>query len=236
MTRRRIFNLLEGTAKFEQVRNADTQKPELYLYDEISYFGVTAGDFVAQLQDLGDADFDLHVNSPGGDVFDGIAILNSLRAYKGKVTAIVDGIAASAASFILMGADEVVMSRNSELMIHDAFGVTLGNAADHRYMADRLDKVSDNIANVYFDKAGGSIEDWRKAMLDETWYSASDAVDVGLADRVGDVTDSAASNKYDLSHLKNHKTTTQPEGAIQVPLPDLDFSAMLRRAFEEAKA
>jgi ATP-dependent Clp endopeptidase proteolytic subunit ClpP len=160
------------------------------LYDPIDSYGgdwgVSAKEFVTALDALPDdtATINLHINSPGGEVYEGISILNALRNHKARVVAIVDGLAASAASFVAAGADEVVMGRNSQLMIHDAWGIGIGPAAAMRDLAGRLDKISDNIASVYASKGGGTVEDWRTAMLAETWYSAEEAVAAGLADRV----------------------------------------------------
>lgn len=171
------------------------------IYDEIGYFGVSAKDFSRQLADLDVATLYLNVNSPGGDVYDGIAILNALRAHPAKVVATVTGIAASAASFLIMGADEVIMARNSELMIHDAWGMALGNAGDLHALADRLDKASDNIASIYAERAGGTTDEWRAAMRAESWYSADEAVEAGLADRVhaAKKAKDEAKDRFDLS-------------------------------------
>jgi hypothetical protein len=141
-------------------------------------------------------------------VYDGIAILNALRNHKATVTVFVDGIAASAASFIAMAGDEIVMCRNAELMIHDSWGWCSGNAEEMAKAAAELDRVSDNIASIYAERAGGTTEEWRALMREETWYSAQEAVDAGLADRVAakddadeseDDTDADASNGFDLS-------------------------------------
>jgi ATP-dependent Clp endopeptidase proteolytic subunit ClpP len=148
-------------------------------------WGVSALEVLDALDQMGDvSDIRLHINSPGGEVYEGIAILSALRQHPARVTAVVDGIAASAASFIATGADEVVMSPNSELMIHDAWGITIGPAADHRKSVDDLDRISNNIASIYATKAGGDTAIWRDAMLAETWYGADEAVAAGLADRV----------------------------------------------------
>jgi ATP-dependent Clp endopeptidase proteolytic subunit ClpP len=177
----------------------------LRLYDPIDswgeFFGTSAKEFAAALDTLpaNVHEIRLHLNSPGGEVFEGIAILNALRNHDAKVVAIVDGIAASAASFIACGADELVMARNSELMIHDAWGLCVGNAADMHAMADMLDHISDNIASIYADKAGGTVEEWRAVMAGEAWYSATEAVDAGLADRVDDRKADEAKNRFDLS-------------------------------------
>lgn len=177
----------------------------LRLYDPIDSWGgewgVSAKEFVASLDALPDdtTEIRLHINSPGGEVYEGITMLNALRNHKARVVAVVDGLAASAASFLAAGADEVVMGRNTQLMIHDAWGMGIGNAEVMRDLAGRLDKISDNIASVYAAKADGSVEDWRAAMLAETWYSAEEAVAAGLADRVEEPPEAAAKNSFDLS-------------------------------------
>ena len=199
---------------------------KLRLYDPIDswggYWGVSAKEFVQALDEVGTdvGEIHLHINSPGGEVFEGIAILNALRNHPARVTAIVDGLAASAASFVAAGADEVVMGRNTELMIHDAWGIAVGPAADMRDMAMRLDQLSDNIASVYAGKAGGTVADWRTAMLAETWYSAQEAVDAGLADRVegAEPDDQAASNAIDRSMFRY-------PGRAQAPAPPMPATA-----------
>lgn len=155
------------------------------LYDEIGFWGCTATEFAEALDSAND-EVTLRINSPGGDVFDGLAIYNTIRSHRGPVHAVVDGIAASAASFIAVGAADVTMSRGSQLMIHDALGLCIGNAADARRLADLLDLQSDNIAGLYAAKAGGTAEQWRDAMRDERWYLADAAVEAGLADATDD--------------------------------------------------
>ena len=140
---------------------------------------------------------DLRVNSPGGDVFDGIAIMNALTRHPARVEATVDGLAASAASFLLAGADHVVMNSGSEIMIHEAWGWCGGDAADMRAYADQLERINGTIAGLYKKRAGGELEDWRAAMNKETWYSPEEAVTAGLADAWADAP--AAGNSFDLS-------------------------------------
>lgn len=156
------------------------------IYDEIDpFWGVSAQSFVAELNAIDAESIDLHINSPGGDVYDGIAITNALRQHKASVTATVDGLAASAAGFIAIGgADVLQMAENSELMIHNAWGLVVGDADDMRDMASRLERSNSNIASIYKAKAGGSMDDWLAAMKAETWYSADEAVEAGLADSV----------------------------------------------------
>lgn len=175
------------------IRNAvqeDSESPEevaaeVFIYDEIGgSFGVSADEFVQDLQNI-DADrIDVRINSPGGSVFDAIAIYNALVKHPADVTCYVDALAASAASIIAMAGDTVVMMVGSQMMIHDALGIEMGNAADMREMADFLDRQSDNIASIYGNRAGGDVKDWRAKMLAETWLFADEAVTMGLADSV----------------------------------------------------
>lgn len=205
---------------------------KMRLYDPIDSWGgewgVSAKEFTAALDALpeGTNSIELHVNSPGGEVFQGLAILNSLRNHPAKVTVIVDGIAASAASFIAVGADELVMGRNAELMIHDAFGISLGNAKDMRDMADMLDHISNNIASVYADKSGGTTEQWREAMLAETWYSADEAVAAGLSDRVAAKVDQAPTDRFDLSAFNYEGRAKAPSPKLDTDEPAVDTTAL----------
>lgn len=204
----------------------DDDQATVYLYGAIGgwWGGVDASEFVRELAALDVATIDLYVNSPGGDVFDGVAMLNALRRHKARVVAHVDGLAASAASYVIQGADEVIMGRNSELMIHDAWGFVMGNAQDMRAEADVLDRLSANIADVYAEAAGGTAADWRAAMLAETWYSADEAVDAGLADRVDRPADAddddaedepaAAAAKWDLGAFAYRGRTAAPTPAM----------------------
>src|SRR6266498_184276 len=128
------------------------------IYDEISWFGISAADFVKELRAVSTPKIELHINSPGGDVFDGVAIYNALRQHDAQVHVVIDSLAASAASFIAMAGDKITATATAMLMIHDAWGLVNGNAADMRDAADRLDKHSDNIASIYAARAGGDTQ------------------------------------------------------------------------------
>lgn len=172
-----------------QIR-AEAGATRVDVYDDIGeggWFdeGLTAKSFAAQLAGV-KGGLEVHINSGGGDVFDGIAIGNAIRAHKGPVTTVVDGLAASIASVIAQAGQQRVVEPGSMMMIHDAFGMCVGDAAEMTQFASTLDKVSGNIAAVYADRAGGSAAGWRAVMKDETWYTAAEAVEAGLADRVGD--------------------------------------------------
>lgn len=160
----------------------------VYLHDEIGYWGTTSSAFVRELREYAAKDLRVHINSPGGDVFDGLAIFNALASHPKRVTTHVDSLAASAASFIALAGDQVVMEPNAMLMIHDAQGLGVGNAAELREYAELLDTCSNTIAKVYADKAGGTVESWRKAMAKDKWFTATEAVSAGLVDEVVDRT------------------------------------------------
>lgn len=170
----------------------DEEEVTVAIYDEIGMWGVTAQDFINALGALpaSTKTINLRLNSPGGGVFDGLAIANQLREHPAQVNVTVDGIAASIASVIAMSGDTVAMGRGSQMMIHNPSGLVLGGSADMRAMADVLDKLAkDSIANAYQAHAGrkgGSAEDWLDRMAAETWFSADEAVAVGLADTTAD--------------------------------------------------
>lgn len=157
---------------------------EVYIYDEIGMFGVSASDFSRDLRALDATELTVHLNSPGGEVFEGFAIYQALRNHKATVTIQVDSLAASIASVIAMAADTLVMGPRATMMIHDALTVSMGNASEMRQTADLLDKMSDNIAATYAEKAGGDASFWRDRMRDETWYSAEEALEAGLIDQI----------------------------------------------------
>lgn len=194
----------------------DDGPAEVLLYDEIGgWFGLSAEDFAKDLAKVKAKQITLRINSPGGSVFEGLAIYNSLRQHPAKVTTRVEGLAASAASFIAMAGDTVQVCRGSMMMIHDAMGIGVGNAAEMRDLADLLDKASANIADLYAARCGGGVDQWRDAMKAETWYTAREAVEAGLADEMlGDTPDGdddgAQNRVHDLSVFAHHGRTDAP--------------------------
>lgn len=172
-----------GGKDWFRITNAN-DKAEVYIYDAIGEFGVTAKDFVAQLKATDTKNIDLHINSPGGLIFDAVAIYSALKNHSANVNTYIDGIAASAASFVAMAGDSITIEKPAKMMIHDANGLVIGNAKDMRDMANLLDELSNTIADIYADRTGKPSAFWRAAMQQETWYSSAEAVDAGLADRV----------------------------------------------------
>jgi ATP-dependent Clp protease protease subunit len=129
---------------------------------------------------------DLRINSAGGDVFEGVAIYEALTRFPGRIVAHVDGLAASAASFIAMAADEIAVAPMAYIMIHEAHGGVLGRAEDMRAQAELLDKISQTIAASYVARSKLTETEALDLMGEETWFTAEQAVAVGLADRLAD--------------------------------------------------
>ena len=179
---------------------------EISIYDEIGAYGVSAKAFLADLGKLPDkAPLTLRLNSPGGSVFDAVAIYNALQRHAGNVTVSIDGIAASAASYIAMAADEIIMPENAFLMIHDPSGMVMGTAADMRAMAEALDKIGASLLRGYAAKSGKAEKDIAKLMAKETWLDAAEALEMGFADTMAEPVKIAAS--FDVSRFQN----TPPE-------------------------
>lgn len=145
---------------------------------------ITAKSVMSQLADM-EGDVTVRISSGGGDVYEGIDIMNALKDHDGEVTVIVESLAASAASFIAVGgADRVLMRSSSEMMIHRAWTFADGNADDVRKTLEDLERQDNKLANIYAGKAGGEVQDWLDAMSAETWYTAEEAVAAGLADGI----------------------------------------------------
>lgn len=196
---RPLARLKQGRSDWYRIENKSGAKASIYIYDEIGYVGVSAQDFVRDLQEVKATEIDLHLDTPGGDVFDGIAIYNAIKDHPAHVNVIVDALAASAGSFILQAGDTRIMNRNSQVMIHDAHGLVVGNAKDMGDMVALLDKASNNIASIYAERSGGTVEQWREVMKNEAWYSAEEAVGAGLADEAIVSSEKVAANDFDLS-------------------------------------
>jgi ATP-dependent Clp protease, protease subunit len=213
---------------------AQARGAEIVIYDEIGAFGIPAKAFLDELKTLGRvAELTIRINSPGGSVFDGVAIYNALKRHDAAITICIDGIAASIASVIAMAGDEVVMPENAMLMLHDPSGLVVGTAIEMRAMAEALDRVKAGMVAAYRNKSGRDDAEIEALLAAETWLSAEEAVALGLADRVEQPVRMAA--HFDLSRFRNPPpqlaaivTTTapqeddMPDSEIQTLLPEQD--------------
>ncbi|MGC9371378.1 MAG: head maturation protease, ClpP-related [Paracoccaceae bacterium] len=196
---------------------------ELLIYDEIGAYGVSAKGFLAELGALADdAAIDLRLNSPGGSIFDAVAIHNALSRHAGTVTVWIDGIAASAASYVAMAGDAIVMPENAFLMIHDPSGLVMGTASDMREMAGTLDKIAGSMLRGYAARSGKPEDEIAALMAAETWFSAAEALEAGLATQLAEPVRIAAS--FDIARFRNAPPalveaveTADPESAERGP-------------------
>jgi ATP-dependent protease ClpP protease subunit len=165
---------------------ADGDVAELRLFDEIGPWGVSAAQFADALASIVSPRIRLRINSPGGDVFDGYAIYNALKAHPATIDVVVEGLAASIASIIAMAGDTVSMAEPSLLMVHRAWTLALGNAGDLRGTAELLDKVDQQLAGVYAARAGDALDAAKayELMTAETWLTPAEARALGLVDAI----------------------------------------------------
>ena len=209
---RRLQNIQTSLPKWYSISNSAAAglPTQISIYDEIGMFGVPAGEFMADLKAI-NGDIELHINSPGGDVHDGLAIYNQLKQRAGSIAVVVDGLAASAASFIAQAASpgRLQMAPHSQMMVHNGFSMAIGDASDLRKTADLLDMITTEIASIYAERSGKPVESWLAAMSAETWYTDKAAVEAGLADSIlGQEPAPAAS--WDLSVYGHHVASGQP--------------------------
>lgn len=163
---------------------ADAGHAEIMIYDEIGLWGVSAKDFVDEINSLEVRRIDLRLNTPGGSVFDGNAIYNALVRHPAEITVHIDGLAASMGSVIALAGNSVRMAENAMFMIHNPWTLALGDAKSLRDTANVLDKLRDGIAQTYHSKIGGEMADILAAMDAETWYTADEALAAGFVDEV----------------------------------------------------
>ena len=205
--------------------------PEILIYEDIGegWFsdGITAKQFAEDLKALGDVPaIDVRINSYGGNVSDGVAMYNALVRNGAKIKTYIDGMAASVASVIAMAGQEIVIAENAWMMIHDAWGIAIGNANELRRQADLMDSTSKTIAEVYVARTKQPLSKVRDLMADETWMDAAQALDLGFATSMTENLRIAASGKpkqlYQFRHLPaelgGEKEAANDEDAEQAAL------------------
>ncbi len=166
-----------------------TESPvEILVYDVIDSYGgewgISAAEVFAKLTEYAGRDLTVRINSAGGEATEGMAIYNSLQRHDGKIECVVDGIAASAASFIAMAGDTLTLYETSTMMLHGASTFAYGKVEDLERSMASLKVINEAMAVVYAAKSGGTVEEWRETLNKETWYTAQQAVDANLADTV----------------------------------------------------
>jgi len=184
------------------IKNLSESSTEVVIYDEIGAWGVDSKSFIEEVKQISTENILLRINSPGGSVIDGLSIHDAIKRMPQNVTAQIEGLAASIASIIALGANQVTMSENSLFMIHNVWGGETGGAKDMRKAADLMDKMGDRLVNIYVGKTGLDESTIRNWMDEETWFTADEALDAGFINLVEKPIALAA--KFDI-HKLNYK-------------------------------
>lgn len=191
----------------------------VYVYDVIdSYWGASANLLVAALADAGGQTVHLHINSPGGDVFEARAMAAAIVGYSGDVIAHIDGVAASAATYLALSANEVRMTDGGLFMVHNSWTLAMGNAAELLNTAALLEKIDGTIAADYAKKTGASAEQIKAWMDGETWFTAAEAKDAGFIDAIDPSSKNDKKAQWNLSAYANAPKIEEPKPE---PEPDL---------------
>ena len=216
------FRKLNPETPWFTVRNGATENDpvEILIYDQIGRdpwdeTGISATEFANALKAIpADKQIKLRIHSPGGNVWDALAMHNMIAERGKNIVAQIDGVAFSAASWVALGASKITIPKNGRMMVHDAQGFVLGDAKDMRKLADFLDQESDNIANIYSQKSKGTQKEWRTRMRATTWMNGTEAKELGLVDEV--TTGVALNCTFDLSafHNASQPTTTEPKNKM----------------------
>jgi ATP-dependent Clp protease, protease subunit len=174
---------------------------EIWLYDNVGEWGISSNTILGQVKEAGDAPIDLHINSPGGGVFEGYTIFNILAAHKPGVTVYIDGLAASMAAYIAMVGRPIKMASNAMQMIHNPTGSGDGDAQKMRKSADLLDKVTTSFAQAFINRGMLTADQVAQMMDEETWFTADMALAANLVDEIMPAMQMAA--HFDLSRFKH---------------------------------
>lgn len=239
---KKLLQLLRDNSAGERkplnvVRNEGGAEATLFIYDVIdAFWGVSAAQVAEALAAL-DPSTTLHlrINSPGGDVFEGRAIRTHIAQFKGKTIAHIDGLAASAATTVADGADEIEIVEGGFYMIHNSWTLAYGNKSELRKTADLLEKVDGAIVADYARRTGQSLEQLATWMNDETWFSADEAVANKFADRKAPEPEKKSADnsarRWNLAaYAKAPKALTDP---VQPSAQEPDYEAL--RAFNERR-
>lgn len=222
----------QGPRLFWLFQNVSKDEADIDIFDVIGgdgfwEDGITAASFVKEMRALGDVKrINLHINSPGGYVSDGLAIYNAIRQHSAETVALVESEASSIASVVAMAADKVLIAKNARMAIHDAMGFAFGNASMMESVVTELNEQSDNIASIYAEKTGDPKAQWREAMQanagDGTSYRGQGAVDAGLADDL-----LAAPARRDIAALRNQALRKPESTTDPIETDEIDFTALL---------
>lgn len=191
---------------------------QVSIHDEIGLWGVNAADFIAEINSHTNiAEIEVGIHSPGGSLFDGVAMFNALKNHSAKVVTRVDGIAASAASVVFLAGDERVMPEDTFLMIHNPWSGVMGDSTEMRKAADTLDQFQQMLVELYARETGIDEDAVAEMMKAETWLDASSAMDLDFATHLVQSMKVAALSKDFAKHF------SEPPKALVDPISKDDI-------------
>ncbi|WP_107951359.1 head maturation protease, ClpP-related [Lysinibacillus parviboronicapiens] len=200
--------------------NEDNDETVLTIYGDIGesfwYESTSANDIDRALKEVKTSNITIRLNSPGGDAFDGIAIYNRLKDHKAKVKIIVDGWACSAASIMAMAADELIMNTGAMIMVHEAWTIAIGSKTEMQKTIDMMAKLDESLLDIYMTKAQITRDEMKQFVINETWFTADEAVAIGFATATEDTKDEEA-DKANAEAYKNNVLARFKQEPIQQP-------------------
>ncbi|WP_054770056.1 head maturation protease, ClpP-related [Lysinibacillus parviboronicapiens] len=198
----------------------DNDETVLTIYGDIGeswwYDSTSANDIDRALKQVKTSNISVRLNSPGGDAFDGIAIYNRLKDHQAKVKIIVDGWACSAASIMAMAADELIMNMGAMIMVHEAWTIAVGSKTEMQKTIDMMVKLDESLLDIYMTKAQITRDEMKQFVINETWFTADEAVAIGFATATEDTKDEEA-DKANAEAYKNNVLARFKQEPIQQP-------------------
>ncbi len=227
----------KSAGKWFDFRNVKDDSVDLYIYDVVgdSWVGTDAAALVKEIVGHKKKRINTRINSPGGSVFDGVAIYNALKNHDGGVTTYIDGLAASIASIIALAGDKIVMADNAMMMIHNPSSFSWGEASQLRKDADILDQIKETLINTYANKTGKARDVIAADMDKETWFTAQESLAYGLVTEVTGAMKLAACVDSEIAAVFGYRNP--PSGIVAaVNTTPTTISAMPRSLLERRQA
>lgn len=223
-TPNKLLQLLRDNARNEAASRirceASGGEAHIYVYDVIdAWWGASASGLIEALAGVGDAQVHLHINSPGGDVFEARAMAAAVVAHPRNVVTHIDGLAASAATYLALAGNEVRMTEGGMLMVHNSWTITVGDKTELRSAADLLDKIDASIGIDYSKRTGKAADEVRVWMDDETWFTAAEALENKFIDAIDPNTKrdaENAANRWNLSAYANAPKLPEPDNTARL--------------------
>ena len=210
----KLLQLLSNNARADRAPGIRAEAGKVYVYDVIDRdWGASAKALIEALAPMAGQPVALHINSPGGDVFEARAMVAAIRAHGAPVSTYIDGLAASAATYLALAGDTVHITDGGLFMVHNSWTFSYGNKAELRSTADLLDKIDGTIAADYIRKTSATAEQVAAWMDAETWFTAAEAKAAGFVDQIDGAGDADKSARWNLSAYANAPKQEEPDSS-----------------------